>query len=445
MSGPESSGSAEVVVAVPADRPPTDGAGGADRSGGGGDEGSDEGGDLREVAKDPTKRCNVTRTRLAVAAFGVMVVAGVWLAFVFGLASQKPWEQPDAPHKPFEFARFASCKEMQEGFNAKVREGTSNSLLTEGDAEPGVRPDSGLWYPRYESDYCDYCNCSGSSFAGQSGPSVMMGSAVPESAAMATADTESGDASAAGAGAQAAPATAQDSTGTSNPVEGVDEADVIKTDGTYLYVIPRSGASLVISQVFPAASARVLSRVNLTQYNLRASDALLDKNVLAVIGTSQVRNAARTLSLSMVAVHYFDVTDRSNPRMKLAYELEGRSLTARFLNGFVYLVVSTCPTFTGLARRRSARSADSVSSCAPGGHAGSSLSLRAFAPLARTLSEREANVGTATPVAVAPVCECVDISYVKQLGTVTGWITVAALSTAGGQFNDALNSVDQVA
>ena len=225
----------------------------------------------------------------------------------------------------------------------------------------------------------------------------------------------------------------------------MDEADVIKTDGTYLYVIPRSGASLVISQVFPANSARILSRVNLTQYNLRASDALLDKNVLAVIGSSNVRNAAGTLFLSMAAVHLFDVTDRSNPRLKLAYELEGNSLTARLLNGFVYVVVSTWPTYTGRrsagtppeSRRKSVLSSESLPYSPP--------ALRTFAPLKRTLTEREANLDTATAVRVVPVCECEDISYIKNLGTVSGWITVVALSTAGGQFDATVDARDQVA
>ena len=451
MSGPEGSGSADVVVAVPVAGDMNTGGGGS-RGGSGG--GSNGGEDLREVAQDPTKQWKVTRTQLAVAALGVAVVAGVCVGLVVGLAGSKPWQQPKAPRRAFAFARFESCKEVQEGFNAKVREGASDSLLTEDGAEPGVRPYSDYWYPHFESDYCDYCNCSGGRSPMQGGPPVMaamMDDAVPESASMAKAETASGDASAASAGADGGPATAQDYTGTNNQVDGVDEADVIKTDGTYLYVIPRSGASLVISQVFPADAARVLSRVNLTQYNLRASDMLLDKDVLAVIGSSQVRNAAGTLFLSMAAVHLFDVTDRSNPRMKLAYELEGHSLTARLLNGFVYLVVSTWPTYTGWPRRRTSVSAGtnlrmSTSSKVQGGYAGSNnnLALRAFAPLARTLSEREANLATAVPVAVAPVCDCKDISYVKNLGAAMGWISVVAVSTAGGQFDAARSAVEQV-
>jgi hypothetical protein len=38
----------------------------------------------------------------------------------------------------------------------------------------------------------------------------------------------------------------------------------------------------------------VLARVNLTRYNLRATDALLDttSNVLAILGTSAITNTA---------------------------------------------------------------------------------------------------------------------------------------------------------
>ncbi len=41
-------------------------------------------------------------------------------------------------------------------------------------------------------------------------------------------------------------------------------------------------------------AAQVLARVNLTRYNLRATDALLDtsSNVLAILGTSAITNTA---------------------------------------------------------------------------------------------------------------------------------------------------------
>ncbi len=52
--------------------------------------------------------------------------------------------------------------------------------------------------------------------------------------------------------------------------------------------------SLVRPNLLLHLAAQVLARVNLTRYNLRATDALLDtsSNVLAILGTSAITNTA---------------------------------------------------------------------------------------------------------------------------------------------------------
>jgi uncharacterized secreted protein with C-terminal beta-propeller domain len=47
-------------------------------------------------------------------------------------------------------------------------------------------------------------------------------------------------------------------------VEGVDEADIVKTDGEYIYVV--SGGNITIVKAVPAEEARVLSKIILTGY-----------------------------------------------------------------------------------------------------------------------------------------------------------------------------------
>jgi inhibitor of cysteine peptidase len=47
-------------------------------------------------------------------------------------------------------------------------------------------------------------------------------------------------------------------------VEGVDEADIVKTDGEYIYVV--SGGNITIVKAVPAEEARVLSKIILTCY-----------------------------------------------------------------------------------------------------------------------------------------------------------------------------------
>ena len=243
-----------------------------------------------------------------------------------------------------------------------------------------------------------------------------------ESTAKATA-VDGGGAGGAG-GAPASEAGARDYSTTNNQVEGVDEADIVKTDGKYLYVLPGSRDVLVISEVLPAASARVTSRVNLTQYNLRAADALLDGSTLVLLGHSSVRNVDGSLRLGMTAVHLWDVVDKCKPLLKTAYEVEGSYLTARVLDGFAYVIVITWPSLLYGPFRRDAASKQASS--------GSGAVLRAHAPLARQLTPQQAKTEerTSAPSPVAPVCDCVDVSYVENLGGPSSWVTVVARATA---------------
>jgi len=45
-------------------------------------------------------------------------------------------------------------------------------------------------------------------------------------------------------------------------VEGVDEADIVKTDGEYIYIV--SGGTITIVKAYPPEEAKVLSKISLT-------------------------------------------------------------------------------------------------------------------------------------------------------------------------------------
>lgn len=232
--------------------------------------------------------------------------------------------------------------------------------------------------------------------------------------------------SASNGAAEASEAVAKDYTVTNNQVEGVDEADIIKTDGKYVYVLPRSGDSVVISEVFPTASARIMSRVNLTQYNLRARDAMLDGNTLVLLGHSYVRNAQGSLRLRMAAVHLWDITNRSEPVLRTGYEVEGSYLTARVSEGFAYALIITRPVYHYGPNRRQ----ESVSKHASGGSE-SEARLRGHAPLARQLTRQQADLTQRISSPVAPVCACEEVTYVENLGVARSWVTVVAVATVG--------------
>jgi hypothetical protein len=136
-------------------------------------------------------------------------------------------------------------------------------------------------------DYCSYCACNaGGDSRGELYTMVVASSSdAPPAGAASPSAAPAASAPAAAPGGAAGTAAA-DFTGTNNQVEGVDEADVIKTDGTYLYILPQSRSHLVIARAFPVARAEVLSRTPLRPAGLLGSDLLLAGDMLVLFGSA---------------------------------------------------------------------------------------------------------------------------------------------------------------
>lgn len=72
----------------------------------------------------------------------------------------------------------------------------------------------------------------------------------------------------------------KDFSGTNNQEARVDEADILKTDGNFIYSI--SGKFLSIIRTFPTNQTRVTSRIELKG---NPSSLFIDGNYLTVFGT----------------------------------------------------------------------------------------------------------------------------------------------------------------
>lgn len=73
----------------------------------------------------------------------------------------------------------------------------------------------------------------------------------------------------------------RDFSGTNNQVSGVDEADLLKTDGTYIYTISNKILSIILA--YPASKAKVVSKINMKDLN--PSAIFIEGDYLAVFGT----------------------------------------------------------------------------------------------------------------------------------------------------------------
>ncbi len=122
---------------------------------------------------------------------------------------------------------------------------------------------------------------------------------------------------------ESAPAVPSYST-TNIQVEGVDEADVVKTDGEYIYVV--SGKKVVIVRAYPADEAEVLSRIDLngTVWGMFING---DKLVLFVETTR-------------IFIKVYDVSDRKSPIVKRNFSMDGYYFNSRMIGNYVYAVIN---------------------------------------------------------------------------------------------------------
>ncbi len=203
---------------------------------------------------------------------------------------------------------------------------------------------------------------------------MVAGSAVPMAATMAVAEgsDESGDYS-----------------DTNVQVAGVDEADIIKTDGNYIYTVTQGydygfygfdevavddedadsesrsrNPSFVIVDAYPAEDASILSETDLGEF--QPTEIFIEKDRLLIFGSTYEEitmgtPAAKVASdsgvsrsmiapiyptgISIVTVQLWDISDRKNPELIRTVDLEGSYLTSRKIESDVYFVVNSYPRY----------------------------------------------------------------------------------------------------
>jgi len=127
-------------------------------------------------------------------------------------------------------------------------------------------------------------------------------------------------------------------------VAGVDEADIVKTDGEYLYVV--SGPDIYILKAYPPYQAEVLSKIALNE--TYGAEIYVNGDKLVVLGNryqfvhyaypEAFRLAPSYTGEAFVKV--YDVTDRANPLLRRTIILNGTLSGSRMIGNYVYAVVN---------------------------------------------------------------------------------------------------------
>ena len=201
-------------------------------------------------------------------------------------------------------------------------------------------------------------------------------------------------------------------------VEGVDEADIIKTDGDYIYTIAQG--NLVIIKAYPADEAEILSTTKLK--NFHPQELFIHNDRLLIFGTANYEYEAEPMPvgepvekgvavdemmiapdyypryISVIAVKLYDISDKKDPDLLRTVDFEGSYLTSRKIKDDVYFVVNSYPRWY----REYPPCTDIV-------------------PLYRDMKAGEEQKE------MEPVAKCTDIGYIPPIQA-QNFITVASIS-----------------
>ena len=119
-------------------------------------------------------------------------------------------------------------------------------------------------------------------------------------------------------------------------VENVDEADITKTDGDYIYSI--SDNKVIITDVKDVNNIKIASKIEALDNNV-PEDLMLYKDKLVVI-SAKMTTSNYYSSNNNTMVEIYDITDKTNPSLLKDYELYEPYYTSRCIDNQLYVISS---------------------------------------------------------------------------------------------------------
>lgn len=135
-------------------------------------------------------------------------------------------------------------------------------------------------------------------------------------------------------------------------VAGVDEPDIVKTDGTYLYVV--ANQTVYIIRAYPVFEATILAQFRIT--NVSISNIFIRGDRLVVFGNTggyygypllegdmkvgAISQDSWWGGISQTAVNVYDLSERAAPALVKEIRIDGGYFDARLIGEYVYLVAT---------------------------------------------------------------------------------------------------------
>jgi len=140
-------------------------------------------------------------------------------------------------------------------------------------------------------------------------------------------------------------------------VNGVDEADIVKNDGQYIYQV--NNQELLVTQAYPSNSMSIVSRISFKQGEFTPQALYVDDHYLVLMGNAyyptegqpgapvpQTKQATQdqlypqTFNRSTSKVIIYDLTDKTNLKKLREVELDGMYVSSRKVGSSLYLIAN---------------------------------------------------------------------------------------------------------
>lgn len=147
-------------------------------------------------------------------------------------------------------------------------------------------------------------------------------------------------------GKQATSSYENDYSKTNTQVEDVDEADIVKTDGNYIYYISKNVLYIINSSNLNIISKLDFERKNNEYFNIQ--EIFLNNDKLVLLGNyfkyetkkenSKLRNTSYVHSSTMAQAIVYNIKNKENPKEERQVALDGYYTNARMIGDNVYFI-----------------------------------------------------------------------------------------------------------
>ncbi len=126
-------------------------------------------------------------------------------------------------------------------------------------------------------------------------------------------------------------------------VDGVDEGDIVKTDGKYAYIVSGDKKNVSIITIYPSQQAEIVSKI---EFNWTIKEIYLKGDKLVVLGSGiyyeqhDFENYYQYTCRQETYLSIYNVKTRESPILLKFYNVTGSFIASRLINNHFYLITS---------------------------------------------------------------------------------------------------------